>query len=230
MYFSSFIDALYPFCFPIFLIISYLITVLAIAEFLKHSWNIRTEITRKIVHIASGNVILIAWKSQLPAWILIIGSVISIILVLTSYVSSLFPSINDIKRISFGTLFYACSIGILSYFFWHQKEIQYVVIGILTMTWGDGMAAVIGQKFGKHTYQILNVNKSWEGSLAMMGVSFVVCSIVLFFVGEPSSKIFTISLITSIVATVLEIFSSFGIDNLTVPLGSAYISFYLTNL
>ena len=40
------------------------------------------------------------------------------------------------------------------------------------MAWGDGLAAIIGQRFGKHQYQIGTIKKSWEGSLAMTGAAF----------------------------------------------------------
>ncbi|KFF42062.1 MAG: dolichol kinase [Candidatus Atelocyanobacterium thalassa isolate SIO64986] len=228
--FFCLISTLYSFRLPICLIVFYLTAVIAIAEILKHSWDTKTEITRKIVHIASGNIIIFAWQLQLPIWILITGSILSTLAVLVSYAFYLFPSINDINRLSYGTLFYAFSIGILGYCFWYEERFQYAVIGILIMTWGDGMAAIVGLKFGKHTYQIFNVNKSWEGSLMMMGISFIVCSVILSLVGEPFSRTFIISLVTSIVATVLEVFSSFGIDNMTVPIGSAFVSFYLANL
>ena len=228
--FSFPISILYPFRFSICLIIFYLATVVAIAETLKYFCNTKAEITRKIVHIASGNIILFAWRLHLPMYLLIIGSIIAVIVILTSHFFSLFPSINDIKRVSYGTLFYAFSIGILSYYFWYEERFEYEVIGILIMTWGDGMAAVIGRKFGKHTYQIFNTNKSWEGSLVMMSLSFIVCSMILGFTGESVSKILVVSLITSIVATIFEMFSNFGIDNLTVPVVSALISFYLVNL
>uniref|UniRef100_UPI0030D99273 diacylglycerol/polyprenol kinase family protein n=1 Tax=Cyanothece sp. BG0011 TaxID=2082950 RepID=UPI0030D99273 len=95
------------------------------------------------------------------------------------------------------------------------------------MAWGDGMAAIIGQKFGQHSYQLLGVKKSWEGSLTMMGVSFFITSVILLWVNEPIIKVAIVSLIVSLAAMGLEAFSKLGIDNLTVPLGSAVLAFYL---
>ncbi|CCQ57846.1 phytol kinase [Crocosphaera watsonii WH 0005] len=97
------------------------------------------------------------------------------------------------------------------------------------MAWGDGMAAIIGQKFGKHCYEVLGVKKSWEGSLTMMGVSFLVTSIILSWVSVPILTVVIVSLMIAIVAMALEAFSKLGIDNLTVPLGSAFVAFYLIN-
>ena len=91
------------------------------------------------------------------------------------------------------------------------------------------MAAIIGQKFGKHCYEVLGVKKSWEGSLTMMGVSFLVTSIILSWVSVPILTVVIVSLMIAIVAMALEAFSKLGIDNLTVPLGSAFVAFYLIN-
>lgn len=91
------------------------------------------------------------------------------------------------------------------------------------------MAAIIGKKFGRHSYEMLGVNKSWEGSLTMMGVSFLVISVILLWVGEPVLTVAMVSLIVSMAAMGLEAFSQWGIDNLTVPLGSAVLAFYLIN-
>jgi phytol kinase len=205
----------------------YLGLIIALAEALNRLWGTDAEFTRKIVHIGSGNVVLIAWWLQIPSWILIGASFIASIIALTSYFLPILPSINSVGRKSLGTFFYALSIGILAQFFWSMGQPQYLAIGILVMAWGDGMAAIIGQKFGKHSYQLLGVNKSWEGSLTMMGVSFLVISVILLWVGEPVLTVVLVSLIVSIAAMGLEAFSILGIDNLTVPLGSAFLAFYL---
>ncbi|MBC7822635.1 MAG: phosphatidate cytidylyltransferase, partial [Candidatus Parcubacteria bacterium] len=105
---------------------------------------------------------------------------------------------------------------------------QYAALGILVMTWGDGLAALIGRRFGRHTYKLWDMQKSWEGSGTMALVSYAVSlSILLGTVGNVW-QIWLISLAVSLVATGLEAFSKFGIDNLTVPIGSAAIAFFLS--
>ena len=63
----------------------------------------------------------------------------------------------------------------------------------------------------------------------MMGVSFLVTSIILSWVSVPILTVVIVSLMIAIVAMALEAFSKLGIDNLTVPLGSAFVAFYLIN-
>ncbi|MEA5510085.1 SEC59/DGK1/VTE5 family protein [Crocosphaera sp. UHCC 0190] len=223
----SLFNPLFSVWYPLSLVILYLGAIIALAEGLNRLRGTNAEFTRKIVHIGSGNVVLIAWWLQLPPWVLVGASFIASIIALISYFLPILPSINSVGRKSLGTFFYAVSIGVLAQWFWSRQQPQYLVIGILVMAWGDGMAAVIGQKFGRHPYQMLGVNKSWEGSLTMMGVSFLVTSLILLSVGESFSITMIVSLIVAMVAMGLEAFSALGIDNLTVPLGSAFLAFYL---
>jgi phytol kinase len=72
--------------------------------------------------------------------------------------------------------------------------------------------------------------KSWEGSLTMLVASFVVIVLVLGFVSGFGWPVWAIAAIVAPIATLLEAFSKWGIDNLTVPLGSAIVTLYLQNL
>jgi phytol kinase len=204
--------------------------VLVIAEGLNRLVFVEAEVSRKVVHIGTGNVILLAWWLNIPAWIGISAGVISGIIALISYKFPILPSINSVGRKSLGTFFYAVSIGVLIGCFWTINQPQYAVLGILIMTWGDGLAAVIGQSFGRHPYKIGEIQKSWEGSLTMCLVSYLVSSLILFAVQGNIWQTWVISLIVAVVATTMEAFSKLGIDNLTVPLSSAALAFFLNQL
>lgn len=188
------------------------------------------EIVRKIVHIGTGNVILLAWWFHMPTWIGISASILFSGVTLASYWLPILPMINSVGRRSWGTFFYAMSIGLLIIAFWPLAMPQYAVIGILVMTWGDGMAALIGQRWGRHSFTIGSSTKSWEGSITMMVVSFIVSSAVLWACQGPMGSTWGVAVAIALVATVLELFSQFGIDNLTVPLGSGAIAFSLNHL
>ncbi|MBD2776820.1 phosphatidate cytidylyltransferase [Iningainema sp. BLCCT55] len=186
------------------------------------------EVVRKIVHIGTGNVILLAWWLDIPASLCITASIVASIVTLLSYKFPILPGINSVGRLSFGTFFYSVSIGVLVAWFWYLKQPQYAVLGVLVMTWGDGLAALVGQRFGKHKYKIFGREKSWEGSLAMAIASYLIGSLILLSVQGNHWQTWIISLVVALVATGLETFSLFGIDNLTVPLGSAALAFFLT--
>ena len=182
---------------------------------------------RKVVHIGVGNVILLAWWLKIPAWVGIGASVLFSAITLLSYKFPILPGLDSVGRKSLGTFFYAVSIGILIAWFWPLQRPQYAVVGILIMTWGDGLAALIGQNFGRHPYQIWGVLKSWEGSMAMAVVSYLVCCLTLLATQGPIWQTWIVSIAVAIGATGLESLSKFGIDNLMAPIGSAALAFGL---
>lgn len=201
--------------------------IVLLAETLHRRAATGPELVRKVVHVGTGNIILVAWWLQLPTWVGITASIIASAIALLSFYIPFLPGINSVGRKSFGTFFYAISIGVLIAWFWPLHLYQYAALGILVMTWGDGLAAIIGQRFGQHPYEVWGIKKSWEGSLAMVVTSFVVSSLIFWATQGNVWQTWVVSLAIAFVATSLEAFSKFGIDNLTVPLGSAALGFFL---
>jgi phytol kinase len=201
-----------------------------LAESLHYFKAADPERVRKVVHIGTGHVILFAWWLDIPAWVAIAASILASTIALLSYKFPILPGINSVGRKSWGTFFYAVSIGVLVGWFWPLELPQYAAIGILVMAWGDGLAALIGQQYGKHPYKIWGMQKSWEGSLTMAGVSYLVSCLIFLAVYGNIWQIWLLSILIALVATALEAFSKFGVDNLTVPLGSAAVGFFLMQL
>ncbi len=224
------LDSSYPLWLQISSVAAWVGFVLCLAWVVSRTASKDTEILRKIVHIGTGNVILLAWWLDIPAILGITASILAGAITLLSYRFPILPGINSVGRKSLGTFFYAVSIGILVAWFWYINQPCYAALGILIMTWGDGSAALIGKRFGKHKYIVLGGQKSWEGSLSMTFVSFVISSLILYSVQGNIWQTWVVSLIVAIVATFLESFSFLGIDNLTVPLGSAALAFFLNQV
>lgn len=63
-----------------------------------------------------------------------------------------------------GPLFYTTALLVVTGCFWRTSLTSYLAVGILAG--GDGMADVIGRRFGKHKLPY-NKNKTIEGSIAM---------------------------------------------------------------
>jgi phytol kinase len=208
----------------------YVGAIVLISELLHRYTDTNPEQVRKVVHIGTGNVIILAWLLQLPAWVGIICGVLAGIVTLISYRLPILPGVNSVGRKSLGTFFYAVSIGILTAVFWNLNLPHYGVIGILIMAWGDGLAAIIGQRFGKHPYTIVGNTKSWEGTLTMLVVSYVIVSIVLLSVQGNIWQTWVVGIPVAIVATGVESIAQWGLDNLTVPLTSAGLAFAINQL
>jgi phytol kinase len=213
--------------YPLLAIAGWLGIVIASAEAIARSGQWGAEASRKVVHIGVGNVILLAWWFQVPAWIGIGAAGLAAIVTLLSDFYPLLKSVSGIGRKSWGTFFYSVTIGILIATFWPMGFPACAVLGVLVMTWGDGLAALVGQRLGKHPYQLWGMNKSWEGSLTMAIASFVIVVCIGLGIGGGLAPTMAIAVIVATVATGLEAFSKYGIDNLTVPLGSAFLFYGL---
>ncbi len=211
-------------------ILVWLALVILVAERVARVSPADREISRKIVHIGVGNVILLAWWLEIPAWVGVSAAFVASIVTLVSYWYPVLASVSEVGRKSLGTFFYSVSIGILIAYFWPLGLPAHAVLGVLVMTWGDGLAALVGQRFGRQGYQVWGMTKSWVGTGTMAIASLVVSSTILLWVYGLSWPIAMIALLVALIATGLEAFSKFGIDNLTVPLGSAFISFALIQL
>jgi phytol kinase len=222
--------ALFSLWFRIALVPIYVGSIVLLAE-LGHRWQwFSPEQSRKIVHIGTGNVIALAWLLQLPAWVGITSAVVAGIITLLSYWLPILPGVNSVGRKSYGTFFYAVSMGLLIAIFWPLKRPEYAVLGILVMAWGDGLAAIIGQRWGRHPYKIWGNSKSWEGSLTLLLVSYAITTIVLYLANGNLPLVWLVGIPVAIVAVFLESISQFGIDNLTLPLGTALLAFWLADV
>jgi phytol kinase len=205
-------------------------SIVLVAE-LGHRWQwFSSEQSRKIVHIGTGNVIALAWLLQLPAWVGITSAVLAGVITLISYWLPILPGVNSVGRKSYGTFFYSVSMGLLIAIFWPLHHPEYAVLGILVMAWGDGLAAIIGQRWGRHPYQIWGNSKSLEGTATLLLVSYLLAICILSIANGNLPIVWLIGVPVAIIAVLLESLSQFGLDNLTLPLGVAILAFWATEI
>jgi phytol kinase len=221
---------LLPLWFRIVLVPIFVGSIVLVAE-LGHRWQrLSAEQSRKIVHIGTGNVIALAWFLQLPAWVGITSAVLAAIITLVSYWLPILPGVNSVGRKSYGTFFYSVSMGLLIAIFWPLHHPEYAVVGILVMAWGDGLAAIIGQGWGRHPYQIWGNSKSLEGTATLLSVSYLITTITLYIINGNLPIVWLVGIPVAIVAVLLESLSQFGLDNLTLPLGVAVLAFWVMEI
>jgi phytol kinase len=203
------------------LVYSYVILLLLISEKVlkKHP-----EFSRKFLHIMVGNVIFILPLFQ-SRWVMALLAAAPFIL-LTFLMSPYSPlKIKDQISISghgLGLVYYAISWTILALIFFDQPWI--IAVGIVAMSYGDGMASLIGMKYGKIKYNVFGDTKSIEGSLTMFLVLIITLGIALTYYGVPTNLLVIGSV--ALVATIFEGITPKGLDNLTACF-SAVITYTL---
>ena len=190
--------------------------LLIISELLGQRKKLHGDSQRQFVHITVGSFIafwpwFISWRS-----IQIIG-IAMLAVVLLNRRFTLADFYTAVGRKSYGDIFYALAI-ILSASLTDEKI--FFAVAMLTMALGDGVANIIGQKFGqKWKYQFFNHPKTVIGSMAMWLVSVSVLGIGLLFAHDvvDYSEYGTLLLLVPPALVIIENAAIWGLDNLLVP-------------
>ena len=209
------------------LIVIYIFLIFLLSIIYKKFNPNNKEVLRKIIHIGIGPLIPFAKYLEITQNSALYFTGFISLLIFINYRYKLFPTIEDVERKSFGTLFYCLSLFILIYLFWEKDPIS-LIAGFFIMTFGDGFAGLIGKNFDSKSWFILKQKKSIFGTLTMFLTSvIVVICLGYFYAYSFNMNYFTIALI----ATILEQFSIFGIDNFIVPISAAIcFNFFITGL
>ena len=134
----------------------------------------------------------------------------------------------ETEEAGYGTVYFPISFVFLLTLFWGDAVRGYAALGGLVMAWGDPLAALVGKRWGLHRYPIGQTQKSFEGTLAMGGGAFAACFVsFLLFQHWTFKEMVMSSGILAVFSAVVESLSGRGLDNLTVPLGAAWLSYFL---
>ncbi len=208
------------------LVLLYLFSIFLISIVFKKYNEDSREIVRKIIHIGIGPLIPIAQFLKINQNSALIFTGIVSIMVFINYSYKLFPTIEDIERKSYGTLFYCLSLFILIFLFW-DKDPYALISGFFIMTFGDGLAGLIGKSFNSKSWIFFKQKKSLFGTITMFLTSLIVVSSIGY--GQQNNLNFNYITI-AFLATFLEQFSVLGIDNFIVPISSAlFFNFFITS-
>lgn len=189
------------------------------------------DLSRKIVHIAAGSW-LIFWPlfdiSDWTKYLNIAPALLWTVLLLVKGFTAK-PDDKAIKTMTRtgdrgellkGPLYFTMVMNIAGTFLLYSPA-SIAAMGFLG--WGDGMAPVIGKKFGKHKYNVIS-EKSFEGSLAffvfgLLGAFFFN----LILLGKAD---FEFLLICAFITTIVEGLSPKDFDNILIPL-SVLLLYYI---
>jgi dolichol kinase len=128
-----------------------------------------------------------------------------------------------------GTVYFPLSFAALIWLLWDQPHL--LVASLMPMTWGDALAAVVGQRIGQRCYTVGGCTRSLEGSVVLFLISWVATLAPLLLLNpgtlDPVAAV-GVAAATALGAVVIEAVSPWGIDNLTVPAISAIILVLMT--
>lgn len=93
------------------------------------------------------------------------------------------------------------------------------------MTYGDGFAAIVGKTIKSKEYKIGGSTKTIAGSAVMLILSFIIALGAFTYCNTQFLWIKAIGI--ALVATILEAISGKGTDNLTVPIATSLMTYFL---
>jgi phytol kinase len=179
--------------------------------------------SRKFLHIMTGNIafILPLFETREIMAFVAAGPFILFTFLMSPYspIKSMRGKTSEAGH-GLGLVYYAITWTVLAYAFFDHREI--IAMGILAMSYGDGLASLIGIKYGKRKYCVFKDTKSYVGSIAMFVCTFLLLVIALLFYAEPvTTRVAVYLLCMAGVATIVEGITPLGLDNLSVPFVAA---------
>jgi phytol kinase len=191
-----------------------------VTENIWRSKKISHESTRKFLHISLGTFIafwpfFLSWAS---IYLLVLVFIAGIIVARNSKKLSkrftIFKTINKLDRHSYGEIYFSLGIG-LTALLTHNKYI--FMAAILNLSIADGLAALIGKKYGSESlYIVFGAKKSIVGSLTFLVFSLAI--LLFFYVVSGYNPSVAMIILLPPILTFVESLSSSGVDNLVLPL------------
>jgi len=215
--------------------------IIAISEYARKRFNLRSTSTRHAIHLLAGdNMLLLPFFSAVyyPLTIPIGLALLTVYSFRRSRSGVMTRTMIDDEYDRFhayGPLYYIIAIAVLLITLWDARHIA--MAAVMIMAWGDGSASLLGTRFRRrHLYP--HSSKSLEGSLMMVIFSTLgallamIISLQTGIIATSVANIAIISLTGAVVGTLVEactIGSLRAFDNFTVPF-SAAAAMYLISL
>lgn len=204
----------------IFLLI--FLAIIVAAQFMYRA-SVDTEMSRKFVHVSGGILSLFLPAYIHSHWYVLGLCSIAFLTLLVTYIRRDLPGVHQTKRKSVGSIIFPIPIYICFAVELEPRDTHIAFyLPVLLLTFSDSIAEWGGKKWGKYGPAFWGGRKTLIGSLC-----FFVSAVLLMLTGMMYiddwkitfgvSDVMVVMLIAG-VATVAELVSMNGWDNLTVPL------------
>lgn len=205
--------------------IAYSLFFVAVEIIAKKS-KLKKETSRKLVHILSGTTaafmpFILSFRE------IVYLSILFIPVMLASKKANVFSSIHEVKRNTYGEVYFPVAILVTALMF---PEKPLYIYGILVMALGDGLASIIGQRYGKQKFSILGGQKSYVGSATFFLITMFIGLAVLVIFGISALPAIVFSISMAAILTAVEACLSYGLDNLVLPPLAASLMFLVINV
>ena len=212
---------------------AYVFSVPPFMDYMVTNHAMPRDISRKIVHIFAGSSIVFLPLFVNGHWSQYLNIAVFAVWLVLLIQKGLFAADDDQavktmtrtgnkRELLKGTLYFVIVAMICGTIYYKQPA---GVLAMAILGWGDGLAPIIGTRYGKHKYYVLS-DKSVEGSLAFLAGSVAAGLFFTHLIVPESFHVVKILLI-ALIATIAEGVSPKEVDNLTIPLAVIAASWVL---
>jgi len=204
---------------------AYIFMIIGLAEALKRWRGYGSDFTRKFIHIGVG---MLSWLVPVlfsSPWPFVIACLSFAVINFLDWRYGFISSMVSSDQSNLGTVYFPIAAGVVTILFWEEPRL--LVAALMPLTWGDGLASVIGRLYGKNRYTIFGHTRSFQGSAAFFFLALVGSWLALVFgYGTPDISLaqgFLPVLVLAGTTTLSEAISPWGLDNLIVPATSIIV-------
>lgn len=205
--------------------------VLGLASILLKGGLLSPATARKLVHIGVSHWWLLYLAFIRSPWVGLIGSASFVLINWFSRRRHLFKALEDGSPAkNLGTIWFPVSLFLLILLSSLGPLTRWEAgLGALIMGWGDGMAALVGQRFGRRAFRIFGQAKSLAGTLALFSFSALVTAILIrvFDPGLGVGDLLLRAVAMGFFSVLVELATPWGLDNLSLPLLTALFYHFL---
>ena len=176
------------------------------------------ESNRRLVHVTIGILVtlspLIFSRSNEPSML----ALAFIILNILAFNDERFKGIHSQRRITYGTIYFPIAYLILTMGFWQYTEFMIISLSLLALS--DPFAAFIGERTSnKIEFIVWDDKKTLQGTVAFFfSALFLVYFISQLLFNYSNMYLLLFAVFTATGATIAEITSSKGSDNISIPI------------
>ncbi len=196
----------------------YVFAIIGLAEGLRRWRGYTIDFTRKVIHIGVG---MMSWGLHFlfdNPWFFVVACLAFVVINLLDWKYGLIASMASADDSNLGTVYFPFAAGVVALLFWETPPLM--VAALMPLTWGDGLAPVVGKLYGRHPYYIHKHKRTLEGSLGFFVAGFIFTWLALWVIPgmpviSPMAALLPAFIIT-FVTTIVEAVSIWGLDNLTI--------------
>lgn len=203
----------------ILLCFGYIFMTIGLAEGLRRWHGYSHNFTRKFIHIGVG---MMSWFIHYlfdSPWPFALACTLFMFINLLDWKYVFFAAMASSDRSNLGTVYFPLAAAVVAILFWPKAPLM--VAALMPLTWGDGLAPVIGKAYGRHPYTISGHTRTLEGSLGFVVAAFFFSWLALWLIPSPiffltPTQAILPALALASTTAVAEAVSLWGLDNLTI--------------